>query len=103
MYLNAPFSDNEIQLSDLLNIIKPKTTVFGGKISDYFKQAAKDCGFNIYDYFTREELSIANAIPTAEGAIEIALSETPFTLHKSRCLVIGYGRIGKILADRLHA
>lgn len=43
----------------------------------------------------------AYAIPTAEGAIEIAMSETPITLHLSRCLVLGYGRIGKILSKML--
>lgn len=44
---------------------------------------------------------ITNAVPTAEGAIEIAMSETPITLHGSKCLVTGYGRIGKILAKML--
>lgn len=43
----------------------------------------------------------ANAPPTAEGAIQLALENLPITLHASRVLVIGYGRIGKILADRL--
>lgn len=43
----------------------------------------------------------ANAVPTAEGAVEIAMSETPFTLHGSKCLVTGYGRIGKILSKML--
>jgi dipicolinate synthase subunit A len=44
---------------------------------------------------------IANTIPTAEGAIQIAMEELPITLHRSKALVIGFGRIGKILAHRL--
>lgn len=44
----------------------------------------------------------ANAIPTAEGAIEIAISETPVTIHGSKCLVLGYGKIGKILTKDLY-
>lgn len=44
----------------------------------------------------------ANAIPTAEGAIEIAISETPVTIHGSKCLVLGYGKIGKILSKDLY-
>ena len=44
---------------------------------------------------------IAYAFPTAEGAIQIALEEMPVTLHGSRALVIGYGRLGKALAPRL--
>lgn len=44
----------------------------------------------------------ANAVPTAEGAIEIAISETPVTIHGSKCLVLGYGKIGKILTKDLY-
>ena len=43
----------------------------------------------------------ANAVPTAEGALQLAMESTDRTLHDSRCLIIGYGRIGRLLADRL--
>lgn len=45
----------------------------------------------------------ANALPTAEGALQLAMENTERTIHASRCLVIGYGRIGKLLAERLLA
>ena len=45
----------------------------------------------------------ANAVPTAEGAIQIAMEQTDVTLHGLRALVIGYGRIGSILAAKLAA
>ena len=44
---------------------------------------------------------IVNTVPTAEGAIEIAMNETPITIHGSKCLVTGYGKIGKILSKML--
>lgn len=44
---------------------------------------------------------IACAIPTAEGAIQIAMEELCITLHDARALVIGNGRIGKLLSARL--
>ena len=40
-------------------------------------------------------------MPTAEGAIQLAMEELPITLHGARVLVIGYGRLGRVLADRL--
>ena len=43
----------------------------------------------------------ADAVPTAEGAIQIALEELPITLQGARVLVIGYGRLGRTLAPRL--
>lgn len=45
----------------------------------------------------------ANALPTAEGAVQIALEELPVTLHGARALVLGYGRVGKLTAHRLAA
>ena len=46
-------------------------------------------------------MQVCNAVPTAEGAIEIAIREYPGTLNGSRCLVTGYGRIGRVLAKML--
>lgn len=88
--LNAPYTAESIPLSELSK--HKSNVVLGGKTGGMP---------NVLDYFEREELSVANAIPTAEGAIEIALSETERTLFGSKCLVIGFGRCGKILADRL--
>lgn len=45
----------------------------------------------------------ANAPPTAEGAVQIALEELAVTLHGARALVLGYGRVGKLTAHRLAA
>lgn len=45
----------------------------------------------------------ANAPPTAEGAVQIAMEELPITLHGARVLVIGYGRVGKLVAHRFAA
>lgn len=42
-----------------------------------------------------------NAVPSAEGAIALAMENSDITLFKSRALVIGYGRIGKLIAERL--
>lgn len=47
--------------------------------------------------------STANAVPTAEGAIQIAMEQTDVTLHGLPVLVIGNGRVGSILAAKLHA
>lgn len=63
----------------------------------------KFLGKNFIDYNTLDSFSLLNAVPTAEGAIEIAIRETDYTLWQSKVLVIGYGRVGKIMADRLKA
>ncbi len=98
--LNAPFAGEEIKLSDISENALPNALVLGGKLSESIYDLFKfqKC----IDYSEREELMIKNAVPTAEGAIELAISETPTTIAGSRCLVIGYGRIGKVLSKLLH-
>lgn len=64
---------------------------------------AQSLGLTITDYFASEELGVRNAVPTAEGAIEAAMKHTSVTLHGTPCLVLGFGRIGKVLAHDLSA
>ena len=58
-------------------------------------------GLHMADYFAREELAVANAVPTSEGTIQIAMEELPVTLHGARTLILGAGRLGKVLARQL--
>ena len=53
------------------------------------------------DYFESEILQLKNALPTAEGAIEIAMRELPVTLAGTKVALIGYGRIGELLSQKL--
>ena len=101
--INAVFSSKPIKISDILEFLSPAQLVFGGGFDMNFKSELKKRGIAYFDYLAREELAIKNAVPTVEGAISIAINETPITIDKSRCLVLGYGRIGKILADRLRS
>lgn len=62
------------------------------------------CGFentNYIDYLKLDSFCLLNAVPTAEGAIARAINDTPFCLWQSKVLVIGNGRVAKILTDRL--
>ena len=46
---------------------------------------------------------MANAVPTAEGAVQLAMEHLPITIHGSRVLVLGFGRVGRITAQRFGA
>ncbi len=76
-------------------------TLIGGVLSEGFISKSKNFGINSTDLFSREDVAINNAIPTAEGAIMTAMQESDKVLFKSKILVIGYGRCGKILANML--
>ena len=101
--LNAPFAKSKIPLSDIIGRIDKNCLVLGAKMPKDAEKALKDREITYIDYFEREELIIRNAIPTAEGVIEIALAEMPITLFESRVLVVGYGRVGKVIAEKFAA
>ena len=64
---------------------------------------AAEAGVELVDYFAREELTIRNAIPTAEGCIGILLRESTRTLWGANILLLGFGPVGRALAVRLAA
>jgi len=99
--VHTPLSERRIPLEEVLDAMRPGQLVTGGRLEEKTILAAQARGLLWRDYFAREELTVANAIPTAEGAIQIAMENLPITLHACRVLVIGYGRIGRILANRL--
>ena len=54
----------------------------------------------LVDYFARPELTVYNAIPTAEGCIGILLAERTRTLWGATVLLLGFGPVGQALAVR---
>lgn len=101
--LYLPFARETKTLVTLFPLIREGQTVFGGLVSPAVAAQAAECGVQILDYFAEEELAVRNAVPTAEGALQIAMEELPITLADSRCLITGGGRIAKELVPRLVA
>ncbi len=97
--VNAPLNNEEISLKEVAKYSVGAKLILGGRINKEIYEIFS--GIKCIDYYKREELMIKNAVPTAEGAVEIAMGELPVTINKSRCLVVGYGRIGKILSKLL--
>ena len=97
LLVTAPFSDYEINLSDLKKNLKGKMFI-AGKVTDEIKN---DTSIKSYDILENEEYAILNAIATAEGAIQVAMEEFPKTLSGSNILIMGFGRIGKIVSKML--
>lgn len=60
-------------------------------------------GARLVEYRERDDFAIWNSVPTAEGAVFMALKEMDVTLHGSSCLVLGLGRTGLTLARLLRA
>lgn len=87
---------------DLFRRLHPGQMVLAGQVKPQQRQEAAACGLTLEDYFLREELTVANAAATAEAAIQVAMEQLDRTLLGMPCLVLGFGRIGKLLSHRLH-
>lgn len=74
-----------------------------GSLPQQLKEAAAAHGIKVLEYAEINEIALPNAVPTAEGAIQLAMEHTPFTIDGSTCLVLGYGRVARALTKRLPA
>ncbi len=101
--VNAPLSDSHIPLESVFAKLQKNAVILCGKVCPAIKDFADKSNIKLYDYYEREEFQIANAVPTAESALAIAINEMPITVSQSNCLVMGYGRIGKVLCTLLKA
>jgi dipicolinate synthase subunit A len=100
-YINTPLSRERLTLSEVIEKVPENSLFIAGKVSDNIKAQFAEKKVKCVDIVDREELAVLNAVPTSEGAVHILLQELPMTLMGSRILIVGYGRIGKILAKML--
>lgn len=102
-----PFTKDKVHITgeDVLieDVIKKciNKTIFSGGIPKEFKRQMEINNVIYYDLMELDEVALLNAIPTAEGAIAKAMELTNETIHGANILVLGFGRVAKILADKL--
>ncbi len=97
----SDYLDSSTMLEDIFKNISEDKIFMAGSITPQIKEIAEQYPFKVIDLLEREELAILNAIPTAEGAILYAMGNSEITIHGSKCLVLGFGKCGKVLAHKL--
>ena len=102
--IHCPLHDQDVLLrvTTLLGGIGERL-LLGGRFTEPIRSMVDQLGVKWIDYFESEVLQLKNAVPTAEGAIAIAMRELPVTIDGVEAAVIGYGRIGELLAEKLRA
>jgi len=100
----AAYLDRPLILSEQhFKLLPAGTPVFTGIAKPLLKKMAADAGLVLIEIMELDEVAILNSIPSAEGALQIAMENTPITIHGSNSLVIGFGRTGMTLARTLKA
>lgn len=101
--VNCPLDPEASLRFSFLTSIRRDCLFIGGKLPPTLGTLARESNITLIDYYDDELLQLKNALPTAEGALAIAMRELPVTIDGICAAVIGYGRIGTVLADKLTA
>lgn len=97
--INSPYSKEEIKIEQLVKSNKQKIIIAGG-IKESIKEQLEEKYLKVIDVMKREELAILNTIATAEGTIKVAIENTDKILQGASVLVLGFGRVAKIVASK---
>lgn len=99
--VKATEGQRKVNLKEVLEIAERGQLIFGGMFPADFKKALEEKGSVVYDFMQMDDIAIQNAVATAEGAIAEAIYMSNEVLHGQDVLVVGYGRCGEVLADKL--
>lgn len=102
--ISTIFTDLELKLTDAHLSAAPKTCkVVTGMAKPYLRKLCEKHEVDLVELFERDDVAIYNSIPTAEGALMMAIQNTDITIHNSNCMVLGLGRTGFTMARTLKA
>ncbi len=88
-------------IDDIIPMLKNNNIVFGGMINKGLEKKIEKKGCKVYDFFKREDVTVMNTVPTAQGIIKAMIDNIEYTIFQSNCAIFGYGRVAKITADIL--
>jgi dipicolinate synthase subunit A len=102
--IRSIYATEKIVLSeDVIKNIPSLALVFIGTAKPFLRNLAQKYNISMIEISEIDEIAILNSIPTAEGAIEIAMQELPITIHDSNVFILGFGRTGFTLAHLCYA
>ncbi len=93
----------DLTIAHVAYLLRENQLLIGGAIPAPLADRCSSKHIPCYDFMQDEKITILNAIATAEGALMEAIRESDRNLHGSCCLVLGYGRCAKVLAQKLKA
>ncbi|TCZ80013.1 dipicolinate synthase subunit DpsA [Paenibacillus albiflavus] len=100
--VDSIFSTKELILTDqILAGLPNHAKIYTGMSKKYLNDLCAAHGIQVIELFERDDVAIYNSIPTAEGAIMLAIQNTDITIHGSQSMVLGFGRTGFTMARTL--
>lgn len=93
---------DDLDIDEFLSHLQTEHILCGGNLPEYIKTYCNQKKVPYYDFMENDYITSFNAIATAEGAIMEACRLSPLNFYKNNSLVIGFGKCGSVLADRLY-
>ncbi|MDR2647920.1 MAG: dipicolinate synthase [Oscillospiraceae bacterium] len=93
--------DRKITIETFCGLLQKKHTLIAGDIPEVVQKRCEALNIQTHALLERGDFALLNAIPTAEGAVLEAIRLSPQSIHLSHCVVLGYGRCGRVLAQKL--
>lgn len=90
-----------ISIDEITGIINSVGAICGGLIPDCLVNVSYESDVFCYDFMKDDVVAAKNAVATAEGAVTEAFLMSDKNIEGSRCLVCGFGRCGRVIADKL--
>lgn len=87
-------ADQMIDFGSSFSVINKGALLVAGQLTEKWLKLSKEMGISVIQYADDDEIAVLNSIPTAEGALQIAMEELPITIHGSSVIVCGFGRVG---------
>ena len=99
--IETVFSDQPIQVTESwFKQLKKSSIIFTGIANSYLMEQTRLAEIELVPLLDRDDVAIYNSIPTAEGAIMMAIEHTDYTIHSSNVVVTGFGRVGHTIAHK---
>ncbi|ADY56526.1 dipicolinate synthase subunit A [Syntrophobotulus glycolicus DSM 8271] len=100
--VKAKYSNDPIILNnEVLESIPLYIPLFIGWARPALRAAAQKMKIEVVEIANRDDVAILNSVPSAEGAVQMAMDATDITIHGSRSFVLGMGRFGTTLIHLL--
>lgn len=100
--IGALYAEGPLKLEEEHIQAMPKHgVVYTGMAKTYLRALCEKNNIKLVELLERDDVAIYNSIPTAEGALMMAIQNTDFTIHGSTSMVLGMGRTGFTMARSL--
>ena len=97
------YEETPLVLTEALLVkLPPQAPVFAGFARPKLQEIVQRSNLKLIQVLSLDEVAILNSIPSAEGAVQMAMENTAITIHNSKSFVLGFGRTGASIARLLH-